>query len=67
MKGSFGSNHGFEGRPIDHPLDERLIYDPDENLFFVNFEGYTVRTSEDVQKEGIKAAKSIVMIPEKDI
>lgn len=26
-------------------LEERLTYDPEENLFFVNFEGYKVRSS----------------------
>lgn len=29
-------------------LDERLTYDPTENLFFVNFEGYAVKSEEDV-------------------
>ncbi|MBN1107088.1 MAG: acyl CoA:acetate/3-ketoacid CoA transferase [Deltaproteobacteria bacterium] len=31
-------------------LEERLTYDPVENLFFVNFEGYSVKTSEDVKE-----------------
>jgi propionate CoA-transferase len=43
------------------PLDERLTYHPDENLFFVNFEGYTVRTSEDVRK--IKAMVEKILSP----
>jgi len=43
------------------PLDERLTYHPDENLFFVNFEGYTVRTSEDVRK--IKATVEKILSP----
>ncbi len=30
------------------PLEERLIYDPVDNIFFVNFEGYSVNTIEDV-------------------
>jgi propionate CoA-transferase len=30
-------------------LDERLTYDPGEDLFFVNFEGYSVRTIQDVE------------------
>ncbi len=31
------------------PLEERLIYDPQENLFFVNFEGLEIKTSEDIE------------------
>jgi propionate CoA-transferase len=30
-------------------LEERLTYDPAENLFFVNFEGYAIQSSQDVQ------------------
>jgi propionate CoA-transferase len=29
-------------------LEERLTYDPAENLFFVNFEGYSIQSSQDV-------------------
>ncbi|HWR68213.1 MAG TPA: acyl CoA:acetate/3-ketoacid CoA transferase, partial [Desulfomonilia bacterium] len=31
-------------------LTERLTYDPVENLFFVNFEGYKVRNIQDIQE-----------------
>jgi len=31
-------------------LEERLSYDPAENMFFVNFEGYAVRTLDDVRE-----------------
>jgi len=31
-------------------LEDRLTYDPVENIFYVNFEGYFVKTSEDVQE-----------------
>jgi len=31
-------------------LEERLTYHADENLFFVNFENFYVRTSEEIQK-----------------
>ncbi len=37
-------------------LEERLTYDPKENVFFVNFEGYAVKTLEDVQQVGDKVA-----------
>ena len=31
-------------------LEERLIYHPSENLFFVNFEGHSIRGSQDIQE-----------------
>jgi len=42
-------------------LEDRLTYDSSENLFFVNFEGYTVKTLEDVQK--VEAAVTAVLAP----
>ncbi|MGZ3560139.1 MAG: acyl CoA:acetate/3-ketoacid CoA transferase, partial [Thermodesulfobacteriota bacterium] len=38
------------------PLDERLIYDPTENLFFVNFEGHAIKTRKDIRnaKEAVE-------------
>jgi len=32
------------------PLHDRLIYDPKENIFFVNFEGFAVRSPEMIQQ-----------------
>ena len=32
------------------PLESRFTYDPQQNLFFVNFESYKVRTLEDIEK-----------------
>lgn len=32
------------------PLEKRLVYDPQENLFFVNFEGLAIRSREDIEK-----------------
>lgn len=32
------------------PLEKRLVYEPHEDLFFVNFEGYAIRTPEDIEK-----------------
>jgi propionate CoA-transferase len=52
---------GLREELLTVPLDERLTYHPDENLFFVNFEGYTVRTSEDVRK--IKAMVEKILSP----
>jgi propionate CoA-transferase len=32
------------------PLERRFTYDPQQNLFFVNFEGLVVRTRDDVER-----------------
>ncbi|MDJ0803258.1 MAG: acyl CoA:acetate/3-ketoacid CoA transferase [Desulfobacterales bacterium] len=32
------------------PLEKRLVYDPQENLFFVNFEGLAIRSREDIEE-----------------
>jgi len=37
-------------------LEERLSYDPVENLFFVNLEGYAVRSLDDVREVGESVA-----------
>jgi propionate CoA-transferase len=42
-------------------LEERLTYDPVENLFFVNFEGFTVTSSQDVQD--VKEAVERIVAP----
>ena len=42
-------------------LEERLTYDPTENLFFVNFEGYSIKTSPDVHN--VKAAVERIVSP----
>jgi len=41
-----GIQHDF----FDIGLEDRLNYDPSENLFFVNFEGYSIRTIENIQE-----------------
>lgn len=47
--------------PLTLSLEERLTYDPEKNLFFVNFEGYSVRSSADVQK--IKSTVEKILSP----
>jgi propionate CoA-transferase len=42
-------------------LEDRLTYDPQENLFFVNFEGYSIKSSQDVQD--VKAAVEQIVAP----
>ena len=39
---------------LEQPLEQRLSYDPDKNLFFLNFEGLTVRSHTDIER--IRAA-----------
>jgi len=39
---------------LERPLEQRLTYDPDGNLFFVNFEGLAVRSGADIER--IRAA-----------
>ena len=46
---------------LELSLEERLIYEPEENLFFVNFEGFSVKSSRDVKE--IEAAVSGILVP----
>ena len=36
---------GLKDQLIDIPMDDRMTYNPDDNMFFVNFEGLSVRSS----------------------
>ena len=42
-------------------LEKRLVYDPRENLFFVNLEGYSIRTPEDI--EAVRSAVANLLDP----
>jgi len=42
-------------------LEERLIYDPLENLFFVNFEGHSIKTGQAIQE--VKEAVEKILVP----
>ncbi len=46
-------------------LEERLSYDPGENMFFVNFEGYAVRTLDDVQQVADQVASILTPLKRK--
>ncbi|MGZ3535975.1 MAG: acyl CoA:acetate/3-ketoacid CoA transferase, partial [Thermodesulfobacteriota bacterium] len=48
------------------PLDERLIYDPEENLFFVNFEGHAIKTRKDI-RDAKEAVEKILTPLEKKV
>jgi propionate CoA-transferase len=47
---------GLREELLTIPLEERLIYDPEENLFFVNFEGYAIKMRKDIRdaKEAVE-------------
>ena len=47
---------GLRDLLLAQPLEQRLSYDPDKNLFFLNFEGLAVRSREDIAR--IRAAVS---------
>ncbi len=39
---------GLRGDLLELPLDARFTYDPEQNLFFVNFEGFSVRSLDQI-------------------
>jgi propionate CoA-transferase len=41
---------GLREQLLRMPIERRLTYHPGENLFFVNFEGHTIRSHEDVEE-----------------
>jgi propionate CoA-transferase len=41
---------GLRQHLLEIPIEQRLTYDPGQNVFFVNFEGLSVRTGEDVDR-----------------
>ncbi len=41
---------GLKDCLLSIPLEERLSYDAEDNLFFVNFEGFSVKTSQEVDQ-----------------
>jgi len=56
---------GIRTELLDIPLDQRLSYDPEQNLFFVNFEGMAVRNAEDIQRIRQCVEKRLTEIPHK--
>ena len=48
---------GLRNQLLEIPLDRRFTYEPEHNLFFVNFERFAVRSSADI-KAIDKAAES---------
>ena len=52
---------GLKDHLLALTLEERLTYDPEENLFFVNFEGFSIKSSQDVQE--VKEAVEKILAP----
>ena len=41
---------GLRPQLLEIPIDQRLSYDAEQNIFFVNFEGLSVRSNEDIDR-----------------
>ena len=52
---------GLREQLLDIPLEQRLNYDPDSNTFFVNFEGFSVRSPAEIER--IRARVSELLAP----
>jgi len=52
---------GIKGDMLTIPLIDRLTYEPEKNLFFVNFEGFSVGTAGDVRE--VEAAVERILSP----
>jgi propionate CoA-transferase len=56
---------GLKDELLTLHLEDRLIYDPIENLFFVNFEGYSIKTRQDIQETKERVEKILVPLGKK--
>jgi propionate CoA-transferase len=52
---------GLDDDLLSLPLDERLTYHPEDNLFFVNFEGFSIKSREEIRR--IEAAVERILKP----
>jgi propionate CoA-transferase len=52
---------GLRPQLLEMPLEDRLNYDPEQNVFFVNFEGLSVRNQDDIAR--IQAAVESRLVP----
>ena len=52
---------GLDRDLLEVPLEDRLIYDPEQNLLFLNFEAYSVRERQDI--DAIRRAVNQVVQP----
>jgi propionate CoA-transferase len=56
---------GLRDDLLELPLESRYIYDPEQNLVFVNFEGFSVRTMDQVIRVGQVARERLRDAPGK--
>jgi propionate CoA-transferase len=52
---------GLRPQLLEMPLEDRLVYDPVQNVFFVNFEGLSVRSQDDIAR--IQAVVESRLVP----
>lgn len=50
MRSAMPSTHPFRADLLDVPIADRILYNPDENMLFINFEGLTVDSPEKIEK-----------------
>ena len=56
---------GLREQLLRVPLERRFIYDPQQNLFFINFEGLVVKTEDDVEAIRALVAARLAPLPRK--
>ncbi len=60
-----GEPMGLREQLLRVPLEQRFIYDPQQNLFFINFEGLVVKTIDDVEAIRTLVAAHLSPLPRK--
>ena len=56
---------GLRDALLDVPLERRLSYDPETETFFVNFEGYSIRSLEQIERIRTLAAERLAPVGHK--
>jgi propionate CoA-transferase len=56
---------GLRSEMLDLPLEKRLSYDRKQNFFFVNFEGYTLRSMEQIEQIDLAVREFLKQAPGK--
>ena len=52
---------GLRPQLLEMPLEDRLVFDPVQNVFFVNFEGLSIRSQDDISR--IQAVVESRLVP----
>jgi propionate CoA-transferase len=56
---------GLRDQLLRRPIEQRFSYHPDDNLFFVNLEGHSIRKHEDVEQVRRAVESKLAPIPHK--